>query len=216
MFDLKNQSISYKDTLALENISLHIRAGEKVAFIGPSGAGKTTLLYALYERRPDQVAFVHQHYALVPQLSVFHNVYAGKLDSHKTWYNLLNLLKPQKPELACIQPILQSLNMGELLHKRAGALSGGQQQRIAIARALYRNSEIFLGDEPVSSIDPHQAGSVMELIMQSAPTVVLSLHSVDLALQFAQRLVGVRKGQIFFDLPTLDVTKMLLTELYRS
>ena len=73
MFELDNISVSYKDTLALKDISIRINEGEKVAFIGPSGSGKTTLLYTLYELEKQHSAFVHQNYALVPQLSVFHN-----------------------------------------------------------------------------------------------------------------------------------------------
>ncbi len=215
MFELDNVSVSYKDTLALKNISMRIDGGEKIAFIGPSGSGKTTLLYTLYELKKRRSAFVHQNYALVSQLSVFHNVYIGRLDHYPTPYNLLNLLKPQQKEVAQIRPILDSLGMATFINKRVGALSGGQQQRTAIARAMFRESPIIFADEPVSSIDPHQAGAVLELITQGKKTVILSLHAVDLALEFAERIIGLHFGQLVFDLPVAKVSDALLTQLYQ-
>ena len=216
MYNLDNVSVSYKDTLALKEISLTINEGEKIAFIGPSGAGKTTLLNTLYDQNKDSSAFVHQHYALVPQLSVFHNVYAGRLDYQSTLYNLLTLIKPQKDDLARIEPILESLGMRDYIFKRVGALSGGQQQRTAIARAMYRKGDILFADEPISSIDPHQAGTVLKLIIDTTKTVVMSLHSVHLALEYAHRIIGLRLGRVFFDLPTDKVNERLLSELYQS
>ncbi|MBF0279207.1 MAG: ATP-binding cassette domain-containing protein [SAR324 cluster bacterium] len=216
MFELDNVSVSYKDALALKDISIRIEEGEKVALIGPSGSGKTTLLYTLYELEKNYSAFVHQNYALVPQLSVFHNVYIGRLDNHKTAYNLLNLLKPQQKEVEQIVPILEALGMEVFLNKRVGTLSGGQQQRTAIARAIFRKSNIIFADEPVSSIDPHQAGAILELITQRKKTVILSLHAVDLALEFAERIVGLHFGHIVFDLPVSKVSDSLLSRLYQS
>lgn len=172
LFRLYRESVAYQDNVALKNISLQIDWGEKVAFIGPSGAGKTTLLRTLYERAANDAAFVHQHYALVPQLSVFHNVYIGRLD--------------------------------------------GQQQRVAVARAVYRGEDILFADEPVSSVDPHQADMVLQLIVQNAETVVLSLHAVGFALKFAERIIGLRNGEIQFDLPVEKVTQAMLSELYQN
>lgn len=216
LFSLAAESVAYQDTVALKNITLQIDRGEKVALVGPSGAGKTTLLRTLYESVEGQPSFVHQHYSLVPQLSAFHNVYIGRLDRYSTAYNLLNLIKPQKKSLQEIVPILRELGMDEKTFDKAGALSGGQKQRVAVARAIYRGEDILLADEPVSSVDPHQAGTVMELIMQNAETVVVSLHAVEFALKFSQRMVGLRGGEVQFDLPAEAVTQMMLTELYRN
>lgn len=216
LFNLVAESVAYENTVALKNITLQIKKGEKVALVGPSGAGKTTLLRILYESVEGQPSFVHQHYSLVPQLSAFHNVFIGRLDQYSTAYNLLNLIKPQKKAVQDIVPILQQLGMEEKTFDKAGALSGGQQQRVAVARAIYRGAEILLADEPVSSVDPHQAGTVMELIMQNAETVVVSLHAVEFALEFSQRMVGLRDGEVEFDLPAGEVTQMMLAELYRN
>ncbi len=215
MFRLENVSVSYKDRLALKNVTIHIRAGEKVALIGPSGAGKTTLLQTLYELEKQYSSFVHQQYALVLQLSVFHNVFMGRLDHYHTAYNILNLVKPCRKEIEKIVPILDSLGMTENMFKRVDALSGGQQQRTAIARAMFRQVDTMFADEPVSSIDPHQAGIVLKLITHATKTVVLSLHSVDLALQFADRIIGMRLGQIIFDLPTEQINDRVLSQLYQ-
>ncbi|MDH3601681.1 MAG: ATP-binding cassette domain-containing protein, partial [Candidatus Tectomicrobia bacterium] len=209
MFHLSGESVAYENNIALKNITLDIGRGEKVALIGPSGAGKTTLLRTLYERAANQSAFVHQHYALVPQLSVFHNTYIGRLDRHSTWYNILNLLKPRKQILKDVVPVLQALGLEDKTFEKVGALSGGQQQRVAVGRALYRGESILLADEPVSSVDPHQADAVMELIMQTE-TVIMSLHAVDVALKFAERIIGLREGQLHFDLSADHVTPTML------
>lgn len=215
MFHLSGESVAYANQIALKHITLDIERGEKIALIGPSGAGKTTLLRTLYERAAHQSAFVHQHYALVPQLSVFHNTYIGRLDRHSTWYNVLNLLKPQKQILQDVLPVLQALGLEDKTFEKVGALSGGQQQRVAVARAMYRGEDILLADEPVSSVDPHQADAVMELIIQTE-TVIMSLHAVEVALKFAERIIGLREGQLLFDLPAAQVTPTLLRELYQN
>ncbi len=215
MFELHQANIAYGEQVALRNISLHIKAGEHVALIGPSGAGKTTLLKTLYDQHPQDASFVHQHYALVPQLSAFHNVYMGRLDRYSTWQNLHNLVWPRRDTKAEIVPLLDELGLASFAFKRVGALSGGQQQRTAIARAMYRASKVMFADEPVASVDPHQAGMVLDLIMKSQQTVILSLHAVELALEFAQRIIGLRHGAIAFDLPASEVSSSHLTQLYQ-
>ena len=215
MFDLENVSVAYGNTKVLDRISLKILNGEKVALIGPSGAGKSTLLRRLYEMHHKKSAFIHQDFALVPQLSAFHNVYTGRLDRHSLWYNLMNLVRPQRSETERMSPVFKSLGIEEKMFSRVSALSGGQQQRVAVARAIYRGSEILLGDEPVSSVDPHHADAALNLLLKSAPTVILSLHSVHLALEYFDRIVGLQNGKILFDLPGNEVDNKLLSELYR-
>jgi phosphonate transport system ATP-binding protein len=215
MFDLDNISVAYSDTPVLVDISLNIREGEKIVIIGASGAGKSTLLRKLYEMQKERAAFIHQDYALVPQLSAFHNVCIGRLDRHSTAYNLFNLIKPRKVELASVTPILESLGMPEKTFERVSSLSGGQQQRVAVARAVYREADALIGDEPVSSIDPHQAGAVLNLLKQRSKTLILAMHDVQLALEHFDRIVGLRLGRIVFDLPGVEVNDKILTDLYR-
>ncbi len=216
LFSLNEDNVSYEDSVVLRGITLQISRGEKVALIGPSGAGKTTLLRALYEQTASASAFIHQHHALVPQLSAFHNVFIGRLDKHSSAYNLLNLIKPQERILKHIRPMLSKLGLEEKTFARVGALSGGQQQRVAVARAIYRGEDVLLADEPISAVDPHQADMVMSMIIESAETVVLSLHAVDFALKFAMRIIGLRDGEVCFDLPTEEVSQTLLRELYEA
>jgi len=215
MFDFKELSVAYDDEPVLHSISLRIRPGEKVVVIGPSGAGKSTLLKKLYELQQQHSAFIHQDYALVAQLSAFHNVCIGRLDFNSTPYNLLNLVRPKKEELQRVQPILDALGIGDKSFAPIHSLSGGQQQRVAVARAIYRGSDILLGDEPVSSIDPHQANSVLQTIKESAATVVLSLHDVDLALELFDRIIGLRAGRVAFDLSSSEVKESTLDDLFR-
>ena len=216
MFELENISVAYADEPVLTDISLHIGAGEKVVIIGHSGAGKSTLLKKLYDMQPPRVAFIHQDYALVPQLSVFHNVCIGRLDQHTTAYNLLNLVKPQKRELDEVVPLLGDLGMPDKIYERVSNLSGGQQQRVAVARALYRDGDAVLGDEPVSAIDPHQAGEVLRLLVQRSRTLVLAMHDVQLALKHFGRIVGLRNGRVVFDLPSEQVDDRILGDLYQA
>ena len=216
LFHLNQENVSYKDTVVLKNVTLEINQGERVGLIGPSGAGKTTLLRMLYQKVSDQSAFVHQHYALVPQLSAFHNVYIGRLDRNCTLQNLINLVYPREKVRQEILPILDSLGIEEKSFARVGELSGGEQQRVAVARAIYRQESILLADEPVSSVDPHQAGTVLELINQVAETVVMSLHAVELAIKYAERIIGLHNGEIQFDLSAEEVTPIMLKELYQK
>ena len=213
MYDLNGISVSYSGEPVLKDVTISIGEGEKVVIFGPSGSGKTTLLRKLYELYQDRATMVHQDYALVPQLSAFHNVYSGRLDLHPSWYNLVNLVRPRRRDVADIEPIFRDLGIEDKLFARVSTLSGGQQQRVAVGRAVYRGSDVSLADEPVSAIDPHQAGAVLELI-KSACTAVLAMHDVQLALQHFPRIVGLRDGGVFFDRPSADVDDKILTELY--
>jgi len=216
MFHLKNVTIAYSGQPVLQEINLQIKRGEKIALIGPSGSGKTTLLRRLYEMEPQHSALVHQHHALVDALSVFHNIYSGRLDQRSTFTNILNLVKPQKEEVTTISNLLKQLGMAEKIFEKTAALSGGQRQRVAVARALYRQGSVLLGDEPVSSIDPHQAETVLNLLRNSFQTVILSLHTVHLSLESFGRIVGLRNGRILFDLPGNEVQNSHLTRLYQT
>ncbi len=211
---LENEDIAYKGFVALEQVSLRIFKGEKIALIGQSGAGKTTLLRRLFQLKPDHCAFVHQHYALVPQLSVFHNIYMGQLDRLSLIENIRNLVLPSSARLSQIKPIAATLGLEDKLLTRIGALSGGQQQRVGIGRALYRGGDILMADEPVSSLDRVQQEQIMALLTDTDKTVVSSLHSIDLARQFFHRIIALKDRSVAFDLPVEQVTDIRLTQLY--
>jgi phosphonate transport system ATP-binding protein len=215
LFQLDRANIGYNGTPVLHEITLRIEPGERVAFVGPSGAGKSTLLAALYAQQRARAALVPQEYALVKHLSVFHNVYMGRLHRHSSLYNLLNLVQPLAREIAAVQPLLEGLGLAGEMGKPVGELSGGQQQRTAVARALFQGGEVLLGDEPVSSVDPLQSRQVLEAINAAFPTVVLAMHDVALALDFTDRLIGLKGGRVAFDRPTDGLRAGDLEAFYR-
>ena len=215
VFSLNGVSVAYEGDPVLKDISVQIREGEHIVIFGPSGSGKTTLLRRLLELRPDRTAFIHQDYALVPQLSVFHNVYAGSLDQSKWYHNLRNLIRPAPDNIAEVEAVIAEIGLEGRLWDKVGDLSGGQQQRVAVARAVYRGVDVLLADEPVASVDPQQSAAILSMLKAVVQTSVVSLHDVSLGLDVFSRVIGLRAGQIEFDLPAVDVSPILLENLYR-
>lgn len=215
-FELKSATLRYKDADVLKNINLTIKAGEHVALLGKSGAGKSTLLNTLYQQQQAYCALVPQNVALVEALSVFHNVYMGQLNQHSTLFNLLNLFWPQRKPVAEVRQLLESLELDEMLFSPTGELSGGQKQRVAIARALFQGNQVLLGDEPISALDSVLARKVMQLLHDQHETVVLAMHDVDMALCFADRVVGIKNRSIAIDQPAKNLSVHDLQFLYAS
>jgi len=229
--------------LALPGVSLRAIAAEQIAIIGPSGAAKTSLLRVLGTAlRPTGGTFtvlgadpwalsagglkslraalgtVHQAPPLPPRQRVVTAILAGRLGRWPWWKALASLVFPMESEGAG-QALAKSLLRDRLL-ARCDQLSGGQLQRVGIARTLYQQPKMILADEPVSAMDPALAELTARLLIDEAKTLgatlVASLHAVDLALRFFPRIVGVRAGEIVFDLPAADVSESLLRELYAS
>jgi phosphonate transport system ATP-binding protein len=228
-------------TVAVDDVTLEIRAGERVAVIGPSGAGKTTLfrllnatlrptsgrlqfdraeMAGLSGRRLRQlrqrIGTVYQQHNLVPQLRVVHNVLAGRLGRWSLPKALCSLLAPQERHIALAA--LEQVGIPEKLYARTAHLSGGQQQRVAIARVLVQNPDVILADEPVSSVDPNLGRTIVALLTQLAEThqktLVANLHAVSFALDFFPRVIGFCYGRVAFDLPSASVSAHILAELY--
>lgn len=214
MFALKQARFSYNGQVALVDISLTIEAGERVSLLGRSGAGKSTLLHALREQQPAGAALIPQNTALVPGLSVFHNVYMGRLNRYSTFYNLRNLVHPSARERERMQPLLTRLGLLDKLHTPCGELSGGQQQRTAVGRALYQGAQVLLGDEPVSAVDGLQARSVLDCINEHYDTIVLAMHDVELALRCSDRIIGLKGGRLVLDAAAQTLTSADLDFLY--
>ena len=230
-----------RQQVALDGIDLKIDQGEKVALIGPSGAGKTTLfrllnctlrptsgklwidgddIDLLHGQRLRQarrrIGSVYQQHNLVPRLKVIHNVLAGQLGRWPTLRSLFSLCKPSDLELA--HSALRQVEIADKIFERTDELSGGQQQRVAIARVLVQNPEVVLADEPVSSVDPTLASSIVRLLIDisqnTRKTLLVSLHSVDLALANFPRVIGIKQGRAAFDLSPDNISAEMLEDLY--
>lgn len=215
MFQLTNANLGYKQSSVLRNISLEINEGERVALVGESGAGKSTLLAALQTQMQNKAALIPQDLGLVNNLSVFHNIYIGRLNSYSSVYNLLNLAWPQRREVQKIKPLVEQLGLVDKLFKPTGELSGGQQQRTAICRALFQGGSAIIGDEPVSAVDKHMANIILKTLIAKFTTVVLAMHDVDLAIKFSTRIIGIKDSAICFDQSTIDLTRQDLDFLYQ-
>lgn len=216
LLQLSDEVAGYQGKTILRDLTLSIEAGERIGLVGESGAGKSTLLRLIYERCRDQAALVPQDSGLVQSLSVFHNVYMGRLHTHSVWRNFRNLLKPARDDIATVRPIVDELRLEEKFFSPVAELSGGQQQRTAVGRALYNTGDVLIGDEPVSAVDEHQARDILSTINNQKKTVVLAMHDRTLALEFTDRVVGIRDGRIVLDEATAGMVPGDLDDLYKA
>lgn len=241
VLELRQVTHQFDRSLVLNDLNLQIYPGERVALVGSSGAGKSTLLrllngtlaptqgevwalgYPLHRlsggqlrRVQRQIGTIYQQFHLVDNLPVIHNVNAGHLGYWSFWKAALSLLYPLEVKTAT--HALQRVGIPEKLYERTDRLSGGQQQRVAIARVLVQNPLVMLADEPVSSLDPELSREVMELlcdlVQESGKTLVVSLHSIELAQLYCDRIVGLREGRILFDVPSEKLSEAMIAELY--
>ncbi len=214
LIELADESVGYNGTTILRELTLRIDEGERIALVGESGAGKSTLLRLIYERIGNAAALVPQELGLVQALSVFHNVYMGRLNERSLWRNLRNLLSPAPADVEDVAGVLRRMRLEDKLFTGVGELSGGQQQRTAVGRALYHTGDILIGDEPVSSVDEHQARDILGVINGGKRTVVLAMHDRALAIAFADRLIGIKDGRITLDERSAGMTPPDLDHLY--
>ena len=214
LIELRGASAGYAGKPVLSGLDLSLRPAEHVAVLGRSGAGKSTLLNLLFQRLDDRAALIPQAAALVGTLSVFHNVYMGRLDRHSAARNLRMLAFPERAELAAVRAVLEDVGMEGYLFRRAGALSGGQQQRVSVARALYNGRPVVLGDEPVSALDRVQGAEVLRRLAARHETMVLAMHDIGLALAHAQRIIVLDQGSIVLDAPAAALTVAELLPFY--
>ena len=214
LIELAKETAGYGGRPVLHGIDLTIRTGERVAVLGRSGAGKTTLLNLLYGRLAERVALVPQGSALVKTLSVFHNVYMGRLDRHPTWYNLRTLVWPARRVVGEVAAVLDLVGLRDALFARAGELSGGQQQRASVARALYNGRPVLIGDEPVSALDRVQGAEILSRLTSRHETMIVALHDIFLALAHTDRVVVLDSGRIVLDAPSRTLTAADLIPYY--
>ena len=240
---LTDAGLRYGNRVALQGINLWVNSGERLAIIGPSGAGKTSLLRLLATQVPpssgqlellglapwtlparqrkalrSQLGLIQQTPPLPPRQRVVSAVLAGRLGQWSLVKSLCSLLYPLDTDGAA--DALVRLDLSDKLFQRCDELSGGQLQRVGIARVLYQQARLILADEPVSAMDPVLAGHTLSVLNQEAEnrgaTLLASLHAVDLALAHFPRIIGVRDGQIMFDLPAEAVDQVRLDALYAN
>ena len=228
---------------AINALTLQIRAGEQVAIIGPSGAGKTTLLQLLACALPPTSGSVRlgdlqpwqltrkalqqlrgrlflapQVPPLPPRQRVVTAVLAGRLPAMSLVASIRSLFYPN--DIPAAYNALERFDLSEKLFERVDRLSGGERQRVGLARALVAPAALWLIDEPLSALDPTRANQAMVTLVAGARergvTLVATLHQVDMALAHFPRIVGLREGELAFDLPADQVTPDRLARLYES
>lgn len=242
MIEFQHVSKVYPNgTVGLKDINLTIGKGEFVVIVGLSGAGKSTLLRSMnrlheitdgqiliegksitkasgaeLRRMRRDIGMIFQSFNLVKRSSVLRNVMSGRVGYHSTWRTILGLFPKHDIDLAL--KALERVNIREKAYSRADELSGGQQQRVSIARALAQEAKVILADEPVASLDPLTTRQVMDdlkrINTELGITTVVNLHFIDLAREYATRIIGLRAGEVVFDGPVSEATDAKFSEIY--
>jgi phosphonate transport system ATP-binding protein len=226
---------------AVDGVNLTIEAGEMIGVIGRSGAGKSTLLRLInrlvdptggrisfdgseigrvrgleLRRWRSRCAMIFQQFNLVNRLDVLTNVLIGRLAYRSTVATLLKYFSREEKAMAVRS--LQRLDMAPHALQRADTLSGGQQQRVAIAKALVQEPQMVLADEPIASLDPHNAAKVMGALksinVEDGITVICNLHHLNTAKNYCRRIIGMAHGRIVFDGPPESLTTKEIQKVY--
>jgi phosphonate transport system ATP-binding protein len=233
----------FAETRALDAVDLTVPSGQMLAILGASGSGKSTLLRTLNglvaptsgtvqvlgcevtsARGPQMrklrcgVGFIFQQFGLVGRLSVMENVLSGALGRIR--FPRAGVLSYPRALRVDALANLERVGLADRAFQRSDTLSGGQQQRVAIARTLMQRPTVLLADEPVASLDPESSAAVMSLLLEICQekglTVIASLHQVELARGWADRLVGMRDGRVVLDASPRDVSSAEVMEIYRG
>ncbi len=242
MIEFDNVTKTYPNGVtALKNVSLKIDQGEFVAIIGLSGAGKSTLIRAINRMHDIQggkltvdgidvstlkgkdlrrfrrkIGMIFQNFNLVNRTSVINNVLMANVPDMPFW-RVLFAMYTKEQKLKALES-LDKVGILEKAYTRCDQLSGGQQQRVALARTLNQKPTIILADEPVASLDPVTAHQVMgdfkRINEEMNISILINIHHVDLALEYATRVIGIRAGEIVFDGPSSEISQAKLDEIY--
>lgn len=243
MITFENVDVVYPNGFkGLSSVNLDIKQGEFVAIIGLSGAGKSTLIRAVNGLVPytggtltvgdtvvdprnksklrqlrARVGMIFQQFNNVGRISVLNNVLIGRSAATPTWRSLIGWYGAEDKEIAFQS--LERVGIVDKAYNRASALSGGQQQRVAIARVLAQDPEVILADEPVASLDPPTArqvlGDLRRIQQDLGITCIVNMHHLDLARDYADRIIGMRGGEVVFDGPTAEATDSVIEEVYQ-
>ncbi len=242
MLEVRNLTKVFPNgTVALRDVSFTVADGEFLAVIGLSGSGKSTLLRCInrlieptsgqviwngvditaaspreLRRIRRQIGMIFQQFNLVRRSSVLTNVLSGRLGYADPWLSLLHYFPPEDHRRAVAA--LERVGIADKIHSRADQLSGGQQQRVGIARALMQEPQLILADEPVASLDPVLAHSILQYLEQlnreEGITVICSLHFLDLVHRYASRVIGLKDGMLVFEGLPKELTRQRFKEVY--
>ncbi|GLO64935.1 MULTISPECIES: phosphonate ABC transporter ATP-binding protein [Oceanobacillus] len=242
MIEFKDVGLVYPNgTEGLKNINVKINDGEFVVIVGLSGAGKSTFIRSInrlvtpttgelilddenilkysgnkLRMLRTKTGMIFQNYNLVKRSNVFKNVLAGRLGHTGTIRSIFNQYK--KEDVALAYESLHRVNIAEKIYNRADELSGGQQQRVSIARVLTQQPKYILADEPVASLDPPTSHQVMTYLKkinrEDKITTIVNLHFIDMAMEYADRIIGMRAGEVVFDGPVSEVSESTFEEIY--
>ncbi len=228
---------------ALKGITTTVDGNEIVAMIGPSGAGKSTFIRCInrlteptdgaihldgteltglddraMKTARRNIGMVFQEYNLVERLTVMENVLSGRLGYVSNWAAFRRKFPQEDIDRA--YNVLETVGLAGMENKRADELSGGQRQRVGIARAVVQEPKILLADEPTSSLDPESSHAVMELLTEIAATkdipIIINIHEVPLAVEYADRILGLHDGELVFDGPTANLDDNAKDVIYRG
>ena len=228
---------------ALKNVSFEVNEGEFVSIIGPSGSGKSTILRSINKLIPisdgnitldgllvsqqkgkelrklrRKVGMIFQNYNLVYSLSVLQNVLHGRLGYMDGLKGIFGLYSEEDKKEAI--NLLNELGMEQFCYNRASDLSGGQKQRVGIARAIMQNPKLLLCDEPIASLDPSSAKTIMDLLRDMTRkrniACIVNLHQLDVAIKYSTRIIGLSKGEVIFDGPPQKLTDDVIERIYNT
>ncbi|MDR0445819.1 MAG: phosphonate ABC transporter ATP-binding protein [Oscillospiraceae bacterium] len=234
---------SYGAFEALRGVSLDFHSGEFVVVVGPSGAGKSTLIRCInrmidpssggiefdgvrlerargaeLRKRRAKIGMIFQHYNLIGRTNVIKNVLHGRL-GHMPFIKSLFGLYSMADRLRAVA-LLEEIGLLEQKYKRADELSGGQMQRVGICRALMQEPRLLLADEPIASLDPRSAETVMNhlkrMTEQRGICCIVNLHQVDFARRYASRIIGVKSGAVVFDGKPEEFTADMARAIYEG
>lgn len=226
---------------ALQDVSLEVKEGEFISVIGPSGSGKSTLLRAInhlisvssgtiwldgsivsnqygkgLRQQRRKVGMIFQNYNLVYSLSVMQNVLHGRLGYMNGWKGVFGMYSEEDKQEAL--DLLKEMGLEQFSYNRASDLSGGQKQRVGIARAIMQKPKMLLCDEPIASLDPSSAKTIMELLHDMTKkrniACIVNLHQLDVALKYSSRIIGLSKGKIVFDGTPAELNDEVIEKIY--
>lgn len=242
ILEFQNVSKSYTNGVhALKNVSFTVSEGEFISIIGTSGSGKSTILRSINKLIPindgkiifdnesvsDQkgkklkhlrrkIGMIFQNYNLVYSLSVLQNVLHGCLGYMGGIKGIAGIYSEEDKKRAIL--LLEELGMEQFCYNRASDLSGGQKQRVGIARAIMQNPKLLLCDEPIASLDPSSARTIMDLLKDMTQkrniACIVNLHQLDAAVKYSTKIIGLSKGQIVFYGKPSELTDEVIERIY--